>query len=152
MARQEKTADHLGLLTPTSTFGPVPLTSIVGREHEMHAIIRQLHNPACRLLTLTGPGGVGKTRLALEVAHQQNDSYNHGACFVSLAGTGASELIIPALADGLGFTFSGTIQFKTQLFNYLKASLIECLFRTLRMLSLPGVLNARSPSLSSLVP
>lgn len=132
VARQEKTVDHLEPVPPLSTpqpspvssrvktHLPFPLTSLIGREHELHMVIEQVKNPACRLLTLTGPGGVGKTRLALEVAHQLQDTFNHGASFVSLVGTGASEFIVPAIADALGFSFSGTIELKAQLFNFLK--------------------------------
>lgn len=141
VARQEKAIDHLDSLTPPSKPGSIPapqshpqpslsaapkaslplaLTSFIGREHELRAILQQLHDPACRLLTLAGPGGVGKTRLALEAAHQLSDSFDYGACFVSLAGTSASELIIPAIADRLGFAFSGTTELKIQLFNHLK--------------------------------
>ncbi|HSL42849.1 MAG TPA: helix-turn-helix domain-containing protein [Anaerolineales bacterium] len=138
VARQEKTLDSLMPL-PTSRFVPVappnqqsspsavlraslplPLTSFVGREPELHVIGQQLQNPACHLLTLTGPGGVGKTRLALEVAHQQNTSFAHGACFISLVGTNTAELVIPAIADGLGFAFSSTGGMRVQLFNYLR--------------------------------
>jgi predicted ATPase/transcriptional regulator with XRE-family HTH domain len=132
VARQEKNVDHLERLPalsepmparvsyPIGINLPLPLTSIVGREHELRAIIQQIHDPACRLLTLTGPGGVGKTRLALEVAHQLRNSFKYGACFVSLVGTGASEFIVPAIADALGFVFSGATELKVQLFNYLK--------------------------------
>lgn len=132
VARQEKTVDHLEPVPPLSTpqLGsvsipvklnlPLPLTSLIGREHELRMVIRQVEDPTCRLLTLTGPGGVGKTRLALEVAHQLRDTFDHGACFVSLVGTSASEFIIPAIADSLGFSFSGAIELKAQLFNFLK--------------------------------
>ncbi|HET9587587.1 MAG TPA: helix-turn-helix domain-containing protein, partial [Anaerolineales bacterium] len=132
VARQKKGVDHLeGVpslpeLPPVSVSGafqpnlPLPLTSLIGREHEVHAIIGQIEDPACRLLTLTGPGGVGKTSLALEVAHQLRDSFHHGACFVSLVGTNRPEFILTTVAEALGFVFSGAAELKTQLFNFLK--------------------------------
>lgn len=133
VARQEKAVDETGSLStlsetmhvPTSQHIspnlhlPLPLTSIIGREHELRSISQQIRDPLCRLLTLTGPGGVGKTRLALEVAHGLNDSFKNGAHFVSLVGTSTSDFIIPAIADQLGFGFSGTTDLKVQLFNYL---------------------------------
>ena len=141
VARQTRAIDELGSLSPVSTpvlnipiqdskpahllhpgqpVLPIPLTSLLGREPEQHAIIQQLQDPACRLLTLTGPGGVGKTRLALEVAQQLQGTFEFGACFVSLVGTSASEFVIPAIAEALGFAFSGTTELKAQLFNYIK--------------------------------
>ena len=80
----------------------------------------QIQDPLCRLLTLTGPGGVGKTRLSLEVAHQLQERFEYGTAFISLVGTSASEFIIPAIAEALGFVFSGSLELKTQLFNFLK--------------------------------
>jgi predicted ATPase/transcriptional regulator with XRE-family HTH domain len=132
IARQEKAIDGLGSLSLPSGAPlahvsqrvhpslPVPLTSLVGREHELRMIIQQIQDPACRLLTLTGPGGVGKTRLALEVAHQLRETSEDGTCFVSLSGTSTSELIIPAIADVLGLSFSGAAELKAQLFHFLR--------------------------------
>ena len=132
IARQEKSSDRLEAVPPVSKPQPDPispapqsnlpvaLTSLVGREHELSAIIQQTQDPGCRLLTLTGPGGVGKTRIAMEVAHHLHEAFGSGACFVSLAGTSSSEYIIPAIADTLGFVFSGSAELKVQLFHYLK--------------------------------
>jgi len=141
VARQARTIDELGSLSPVSPpvlnipgqdskpahllhpeqpAFPTPLTSLIGREHEQRAIIQQLQDPACRLLTLTGPGGVGKTRLALEIAQQRREAFEFGSCFVSLVGTSASEFVIPAIAEALGFAFSGTTELKAQLFSYIK--------------------------------
>ncbi len=69
---------------------------------------------------MTGPGGVGKTRLALEFAHQLGNDFDQGACFVSLVGTSSTEFIVPTIADALSFTFSGSTELKAQLFNHLK--------------------------------
>ena len=131
MARQEKSVDHLNTVTPISaaeqetiphqpqTNLPLPLTPLVGREHELRAIVLKIQDPACRLFTLTGPGGVGKTRLALEVAHHlQETGFAYQVFFASLVGTNSSEFIIPAIADALGFVFSGTFALKTQLFHF----------------------------------
>ena len=148
VARQEKAAEHLNAISNTSTPDlaakpiqtnlPFPLTSLLGREYEMRAILQQLQNPACRLLTLTGPGGVGKTRLALEIAHQIRKKFDHGACFVSLAGTSTAEFIIPTIAGALGFSFSGAADMKVQLFNFLRGKHILLVLDNLEHL-LPGI-------------
>ena len=64
---------------------PVPPTPLVGRESEVAALVQMLADPRCRLLTLIGPGGIGKTRLALEVTATQPNRFAHGVYFVSLA-------------------------------------------------------------------
>ena len=84
-----------------------------------------MQDPACRLLTLAGPGGVGKTRLALEAARQMRaaaatDAFAPGPYFISLVGTSATEFIVPAVGEAIGFTFSGAAGLKEQLFHFLK--------------------------------
>jgi len=132
VARQEKAIDSIEDVTPFSPPQlvsspkspqpnlPIPLTSLIGREHELRAIIQQIQEPSCHLLTLTGPGGVGKTRLALEVAHRLYDFFEDGTYIVPLVGRDTSDFIVPAIAEVLGLVFSGTRDIKIQLFNYLK--------------------------------
>jgi len=104
---------------------PVQLTPFVGRQALLAQIERLLGNPACRLLNLIGPGGSGKTRLALEAAAGQLDNYSHGVYFVSLAPLDSAEAIVPTVAKALGFSFytegGGTPDKpQDQLFRYLR--------------------------------
>ncbi|MFO7572608.1 MAG: adenylate/guanylate cyclase domain-containing protein [Gaiellaceae bacterium] len=82
---------------------PSPRTSFVGRRDELDEIERLLEDPSCRLLTLVGPGGVGKTRLALEAAARRIDRYPHGVHYVGLASVVAPDFLVPAVADALQF-------------------------------------------------
>ncbi|HEV2129009.1 MAG TPA: LuxR C-terminal-related transcriptional regulator [Thermomicrobiales bacterium] len=81
---------------------PSPLTSFLGRDEVISRVVRLLDDPSVRLLTLTGPGGVGKTRLAIEVAHRIRADFADGACFVPLAPVGDPTLVLPAIAHVLG--------------------------------------------------
>jgi predicted ATPase/DNA-binding SARP family transcriptional activator len=99
---------------------PIALTSFIGREAELAELARRLADPACRLLTITGPGGVGKTRLAIQAAANQIARFAHGVFFVPLVAVSAAELIVPAIAAALNFSFSGPVDPITQLLNYLR--------------------------------
>lgn len=97
---------------------PVPL---IGREREVRAIMGLLLDPACRMLTLTGPGGIGKTRLAIESGRLLQQRFRDGVAFVSMAGVSMIESIVPAIADALGLTFSGPADPLVQLAVYLRS-------------------------------
>ena len=79
---------------------PHELTSFVGREHEL-AEVRRLMGQT-RLLTLTGPGGIGKTRLALKVAEEENGAYPDGVPLVELASLAEPALVVQAVASAVG--------------------------------------------------
>ncbi len=98
---------------------PGSLTGFVGREAEEALLHRRLADPACRLVTLSGPGGVGKTRLALRVAETLAETYINGAWFAPLSGASPEDLI-EHLADAIGLVLrAGNL--KNQLLNALRA-------------------------------
>lgn len=100
---------------------PTQTTAFIGREAEMAEIKRLLLAEAdCRLLTLVGPGGIGKTRLALATATQTLNAFTDGACFVSLAPVSEVEFLVAAIADALRFSFHGAGEPKVQLLDYLR--------------------------------
>jgi predicted ATPase/class 3 adenylate cyclase len=81
---------------------PAPLTELIGREHELSVLVDQLTDGHGRLLTLTGPGGTGKTQLALAVARAAQPYYPHGAWFVDLASVIDPAQVAPAIIQTLG--------------------------------------------------
>ena len=85
---------------PTSL--PVPLTRLIGRDTEVAMVAQLLGHEDVRLLTLTGPGGTGKTRLALAVAERVAPRFPDGVVFVSLAPLGEPALVASAIAERLG--------------------------------------------------
>ncbi len=95
-------------------------TPFLGRREEINAITTQLANPACRLLTLVGPGGIGKTRLALRVAELCMGQFLHGVYFVSLAPVGSPHLTASAIASALNFTLHGGETPAIQILDYVR--------------------------------
>ena len=106
-------------LEPASHHLPLPPTPLLGRDAELAALERLFNDPQCRLLTLTGLGGIGKTRLAIEFAARQRAMFPGGVFYVPLAPIDSPDLIIPAIADALKFVFSGPLDPQEQLLNYM---------------------------------
>lgn len=101
---------------------PSPGTSFVGRTRELEAIDGLLEDPECRLLTLVGPGGVGKTRLALEAAARRIERYPHGVHFVPLVSIAGPEFLAPAVAEAIQFPVDNVhsgFSAQEQLLDYL---------------------------------
>lgn len=99
---------------------PAVVTPFVGREAECAELAEMLADPNGRLITLVGPGGIGKTRLAMQVAEAHVGVYADGVYWVALAAIHTAELIIPTLAQAMGFMFSGKEAPETQLLAYLR--------------------------------
>ena len=97
---------------------PIPLTSFVGREKELKEIAQQLS--FSRLLTLTGPGGVGKTRLAIQTAHDLSKKYKDGVLWVSLVGLSDDSLIPQEIAQTLNVSEKPQEKFIETLKTHLK--------------------------------
>jgi predicted ATPase/DNA-binding SARP family transcriptional activator len=99
---------------------PAQPTPFVGRAAELAIIAERLDNPACRLLTIVGPGGAGKTRLALRAAAAKTAEFLHGVHFIPLAALETADLLPAAIADVLEFTFARGAAPAAQLVEYLR--------------------------------
>jgi predicted ATPase/class 3 adenylate cyclase len=107
----------LGTLAATPTNLPIQLTELIGRHVEL-AEAEQLFTRT-RLLTILGPGGAGKTRLAIQMAADVTASFPDGVFFISLADISSSRDIVQAVAESLGVALSSDDDVKTQLLTYL---------------------------------
>jgi predicted ATPase/DNA-binding CsgD family transcriptional regulator len=96
---------------------PIHTMPFIGRGDEIAAIGQRLADPACHLLTLVGPGGIGKTRLAIEVAKQITMA--DGLYFVDLQPVNSGELLVTTIANSIGVIFSGSEDPRSQLLSYL---------------------------------
>lgn len=99
---------------------PAQVTPFVGRQRELDELTRLLDDPQIRLITILAPGGMGKTRLALEVARQRLEQFPQGTFFVSLASLHSAELIVPKIAEVVGFQFCTCQEPKTELLDYFR--------------------------------
>lgn len=99
---------------------PAQASGFIGRSQEVAEITRILTGADCRLLTVAGLGGVGKTRLALKVAATNVGRFLDGVYFVALGTLETADLLVPAIGEALGFIFPGREAPKRQLLTYLQ--------------------------------
>jgi predicted ATPase/DNA-binding XRE family transcriptional regulator len=103
----------------TASLLPEPADALLGRDRELRAVEEAFFRNGVRLLTLTGPGGVGKTRLASEAARQLADRFADGVVFVRLDGLTDPALVLPTIAGALGLQETGGVSARDQLAAYL---------------------------------
>jgi len=108
-----------GRTSLTSSGIPVQTTPLIGRESEFAALEKLFIDQQCRLLTLTGIGGIGKTRLAIEFAQTKQSVFPGGVFYFPLTSVKFPDEVIPAIAEVIDYVFSGPAAPKEQLFNYL---------------------------------
>jgi predicted ATPase/class 3 adenylate cyclase len=110
----------LGTLDAYRNNLPLQPTSLVGREREVSEVCERLSRPELKLLTLTGAGGTGKTRLALQAAAEVTGEFEDGVFFVSLAAISDAELVVGAVAATLGVKEAGGQPLLENLEEYLR--------------------------------
>lgn len=115
----EHSAPHLFPSTPPHNLPP-QATSFIGREAEVTAVCQQLAQPTTRLLTLTGTGGTGKTRLCLQVAAAALPDFADGVCFVPLAAITDPTLVAPTIGRQLGLLEMPALAWEVRLVAYLQ--------------------------------
>jgi predicted ATPase/DNA-binding CsgD family transcriptional regulator len=105
---------------PSSTHLPLPLNALIGREHEVATLVALVRGAEIRLLTLTGPGGVGKTRLALTTSAAVADDFPDGVTFVALAAISDPSLVASTIGQVLGVRELGESSLLDSLKAYLR--------------------------------
>jgi predicted ATPase/DNA-binding CsgD family transcriptional regulator len=99
---------------------PARQTSFVGRVQELAELSQLLAAPDCRLLTIIGPGGIGKTRLAVEAAESIREMFPDGIAFAPMQSVSAVESVAPALAAAIGHSLTGHGDARDQVVRYLR--------------------------------
>lgn len=99
---------------------PAQLTSFLGRDAELNHLSTLLRNPTCRLITLVGMGGVGKTRLGIQAARREVASFRDGVWLLSLVGLGAVKHLPAALAEALHIPIRQQADYTAQVLAYLR--------------------------------
>ncbi|MFL5803470.1 MAG: tetratricopeptide repeat protein, partial [Roseiflexaceae bacterium] len=130
-------------------------TSFIGRSAELAAIARLLADPQCRLLTLLGPGGIGKTRLAQAVAATHNTAFADGVAFVALAAVETPNQIVSTIGAALSLSFVGQPNPTAHLLGYLRERhmllVLDNFEHLLADIDLVAALVAHAPQVTILV-
>jgi predicted ATPase/DNA-binding SARP family transcriptional activator len=130
---------------------PPQPTPFIGRERELTELAQLIERPECRLISLVGQGGSGKTRIALEAAAEQIGAFSDGVYFVPLAPVRSSEFLASTIGAALGFTFSGQKDEQTQLLDELRDKEMLLVLDNFEHLLDAGDLRPSSFGASSLV-
>ena len=134
---------------------PPQPTPFVGREEELTALTRLLDDPGCRLVTVVGPGGIGKTRLALQAAMDRVGAFLEGAWFVPLVHASSLDDLVYAIADALQMPLYGPQDAHVQLFNALHRKetllILDGFEHLLSRANLLGEMLQRAPDVKLLV-
>lgn len=126
---------------------PASLTSFLGREQELVDLARLIADPECRCITLVGPGGIGKTRLALQAAQQHRADFAQGVAFVPLASIDSLEAAVKAIASAVNFHFYGPNDPRVQLFHHLREKQMLLILDNVEQLLIGGLRQAQLPAL-----
>ena len=131
--QQDPVLDSVVGVSATAPVGylPVPATAFLGRERELGEIAALMSRGDTRLLTLTGPGGSGKTRLALRLAQSSAHDYRHGVWFIPFAQITDPQLIAPTICVALGLAEHPDITHAQRLSEWLRSRSLLLAARTI---------------------